>query len=105
VKNKYTSNQVFIDLLYKALKVKIIKLNSSYINKIGTPQGSVVSPILCNIYLHELDRFIFTSPYLEKYRVNKLPSPNHNFTKLLRVSESELELANSVKIEKGKLKY
>lgn len=106
VKNKYTNNQVFIDLLYKALKTKIIKLNSSYLNKIGTPRDSVVSPILCNIYLHELDRFIFTSPYLEKYRLGKKANTiNKAFKKLLKVSESELELANSVKIEKGKFKY
>lgn len=105
VKKKYTSNQVFIDILYKALKVKIIRLNSSYINKIGTPQGSVVSPILCNIYLHELDRFIFKSPYLEKYWSKKNPRSNQTFQNLLKVSKSELELANLVKMEKGKLKY
>lgn len=36
IRKKYVSHQVFIDLLYKALKTKIISINSSFINKIGT---------------------------------------------------------------------
>lgn len=32
--------------------------DSSLELKIGTPQGSFISPIICNILLHELDTFI-----------------------------------------------
>ena len=28
--------------------------------ELGTPQGSIVSPILCNILLHQLDEFILS---------------------------------------------
>jgi retron-type reverse transcriptase len=66
IKKKYVSQQVFIDLLYKSLRAKILSINSSFINKIGTPQGSVVSPILANIFLHELDMFVRNSDQLKK---------------------------------------
>jgi group II intron reverse transcriptase/maturase len=33
--------------------------------KIGTPQGSIISPLICNVLLHELDCFV--EKYINKY--------------------------------------
>jgi retron-type reverse transcriptase len=71
IKKKYINQQIFLDLIYKALKAKVISINSSFIQKVGTPSDSIVSPILYNIYLHELDEFILKSPLLKKIQTEK----------------------------------
>jgi group II intron reverse transcriptase/maturase len=56
---KRIKDERFIRLLWKALRAGV--MDSSNIPKdciIGTPQGSIVSPILCNIFLSEFDEFV-----------------------------------------------
>lgn len=54
-----------IGLIYKFLKAGYIE-NWQYHNTYsGTPQGGIISPLLANIYLHELDKFVMKQK--EKY--------------------------------------
>ena len=105
IKKKYVSEQVFVDLLYKVLKVKIIRINNFSINKIGILQSSVVSPILSNIYLHELDLFINQGELMSRYCKVKPARINHKFVSLIKFSNVEFQEAENLKKVNGKLKY
>jgi len=46
-------------LICSGLKAGFVELGKLYESSIlGTPQGSILSPLLCNIYLHKLDQFM-----------------------------------------------
>lgn len=55
---KRINDERFIDLIWKFLRAGYIedwKWNKTYS---GTPQGGIISPILSNIYLNELDKYM-----------------------------------------------
>lgn len=53
--NKYISDGAVLDLIWQFLKSGYMEDGKILINEKGTPQGGVISPLLANIYLNELD--------------------------------------------------
>jgi len=50
-----------LDLIWQFLRAGVVERNVLRATNEGTPQGGIISPLLANVYLHELDK------YMEKY--------------------------------------
>jgi len=46
------------DLIWKFLRAGVMERGEQHETLTGTPQGGIISPLLANIYLHELDRYM-----------------------------------------------
>jgi len=123
---KEVSSKPFIDLYWKTVK-------SHYINpvnkveefsSVGVPQGSVLSPMLSNIYLHELDQFMQikvekskksgpTSKDNPEYKkvhtkisnMRQYFSPTYRRNRSLTKEQEQERLKEILKLEKVRAKY
>lgn len=63
------ADEQFIELMWKLLRAGYMEQWTYHHTYSGTPQGSGVSPILANIYLHELDSHM--EMYAQRFNVGK----------------------------------
>lgn len=100
-------------LIYKFLKAGYLENWQYHKTYSGTPQGGIISPLLANIYLHELDKFVmklkseFDTPGVgqitPEYRElhNEIKRLSHRLTKVTG-EEREMVLAE-YKLKRQKL--
>jgi group II intron reverse transcriptase/maturase len=56
---KKITDERFLNLIWKLLRAGYMDLHGERKDSlIGSPQGGIVSPLLANVYLHELDEFV-----------------------------------------------
>src|SRR4051794_631836 len=51
-------DEKFLDLIWKFLRAGVMERKLFKDTLLGTPQGGIISPLLANVYLHELDKYM-----------------------------------------------
>ena len=78
---KKIKDERFLNLIWKLLNAGYMDLHGGKKESlIGSPQGGIVSPILANVYLHELDEFV--EELRKKLEKGKEKRPNPIYQKL-----------------------
>lgn len=70
----------FLNLIGKSLKVGYLWKKEHHTPTVGSPQGSTLSPLLANIYLHELDEFVLGLK--KRWETGKCRKPNPEYNRL-----------------------
>jgi group II intron reverse transcriptase/maturase len=86
--NNKVKDARMIKLIYKFLKAGYLEDWRYHKTYSGTPQGGIISPLLANIYLHELDKFVmklkteFDTPKMDR----RTPEYNELRIKVAKIS-------------------
>jgi group II intron reverse transcriptase/maturase len=80
---KKIQDERFLNLIWKLLKAGYMDLHGSKKESlIGSPQGGIISPILANVYLHELDECI--EEVKKTYEKGARKRDNPEYARLIR---------------------
>jgi RNA-directed DNA polymerase len=93
------------DLLWKFLRAGVMYQDTRRETLTGTPQGGIVSPLLANIYLHELDRYM-ESRYLDLSHKQRATRRKKGIGNVLyvRYADDFVVLCNGTKAESHAIK-
>lgn len=73
------TDRKFTNLIQQSLEAGYFEFKKLQHDITGTPQGSIISPILCNIFLHELD--VFIANLIENFDKGSRPRNTQEYTK------------------------
>lgn len=86
-------DQSVLELIGKILKVKLVYIGNITDrlddNSIGIPQGSILSPLFCNVYMNKLDWWVKSLQQVWNKGVSRQYNPDYN---KVEFTFSELEL-------------
>jgi retron-type reverse transcriptase len=88
----------FIDLIRKALKAGYMESTTYHHSLIGTPQGSIISPILCNIFMDKFDKFV--EELMNTFKRGNTPRWNPEYVKLQTLKRNAQTVSEKVEIHK-----
>jgi group II intron reverse transcriptase/maturase len=98
--NKRVADRNIRDVLWKFLRAGVMYRGTIEETLTGTPQGGIVSPLLANIYLHALDRYMESNylnlGYSERARRRRQGKGNYLY---VRYADDCVVLCNGTKAE------
>jgi RNA-directed DNA polymerase len=93
------------DLIWKFLRAGVMYKGALTETLTGTPQGGIISPLLANIYLHEMDKYMESNylniSKLERNKRRKAGKGNYLYT---RYADDFVILCNGTKAEARQMK-
>jgi len=97
-------DEKLLRLIWMFLKAGVMEGKLFKDTKQGTPQGGIISPLLANVYLHELDRYMLRLTDISAYEKTKNRKQGKaNFT-YIRYADDFIVLSNGTKSDAESMK-
>ena len=91
-------DQLLFEILLKMFKANIISPLGVLKEKLGVPQGNVLSPILANIYFHNLDIYA-QEDIIERYKKGTKPTRDPEYQRAISLTYLEKKASSQKKKE------